>query len=368
MSETIKISTQEFKKVMQTASLTSSKEKDNILSNALIEIKNSKITVVSKNSITKSKQIIEIENESIDKTILINPHTVFNIFKELKENETEMIIEDNLIKIKNGKFKTNIKTLNQELYPNEQQEEEMDKKTTLPFEKIKHLFKSTTPYPDKNDISREYTGVFIEIQNENLKASATDHFRLINIVTNIENSNTNISFIIENEGASLISKVEMEKDVEFLIGKNNIALKDNNKIIYSKTIEGKFPEYQAILLDENSNFITINRNGILSSIKRVSITNQKNEIELEIKPNQKTLIVSSQNQEGEESTDETQIINSNNENEIKIKLDSRFAMNFLSQITTENIELFYRSSEEPIMLKASENEYLYNYIMTPIIE
>ncbi len=367
MSKTININTNEIKKMMQNATLTTSKEKDSILSNALLEINTSEIKITSRNNIVKSIQKVEIEPQDIEANLIINPNIVFNILKELKEETTEITIEENLIKIKNGKFKTTIKTLNNELYP-EEQNEKGELITTIDFNKLKHLFKSSIPYPDKNDVSREYTGIFTEIENDKMKASSTDHFRLINIETDIDNNNKTISFIIEHEGASVISKIDMEETVELYKGNNTITIKDNLREIQSKLIEGSFPNYQTILLDETNNYVIMERNELLSSIKRVSITNQNNEIELEIKPNEKILTVTSKNQEGEESIDETSVTQSNNDNEIKIKLDSRFAINFLSQVTTNDIKLLYRSNEEPIMMQAKEEEYIYNYIMTPIVE
>ncbi len=367
MSKTAKIRTQDFKKALQLAHLTSSKEKDNILSNALIKISNNKMEITSKNSITKSIQTIDMEESTIEEEIiLLNPNTLFNIFKELKEETTELTIKENKISIKNGSFKTTIKIVNQELFPQDQISDQ-EKITPLEFNKLKHLLKSTTQYPDKNDIAREYTGIFIEILEDSIKTSATDHFRLINVSTNSKNDNQS-SFIIENEGAQLLTKIELNDSIELFKTNNSILIKDNEKLIESKLINGTFPDYKSILLDDNSNIITIDRLNILSAIKRVSVTNNNNEIEFLINPKEKVLTVSSKNQEGEESIDTINIIESNSENEMNIKLDLRFAINFLSQITSSELELYYRSNEEPIMMKSKDNEYLYNYIMTPIIE
>ena len=367
MSEQINISTQKLKNAAQTSILTTSKEKQNILSNALVNIENGTITIASKNSTTSSIQTVKTESSNTSESFVININSLFNILKELKEETTLIEIDDKLITIKNGNFKTTLKTLNKELYPIDTPSE---KKFigNIDFNKIKYLMKATFSYPDKNDISREYTGVLVEIKNNLIKATATDHFRLINVSTKSITENINEQFIIENNGAALITKTEMEDTVKLYKNEQKIELKDSNKSIESKIINGDFPNYESILLNKDDNFILLETDEFLNSIKRVSITNINDEIEINITPAEKTVNIFSKNSEGEESTDLIKIKESNNNEGLKIKLNSKFIINFLSQINSEDVYLFYRSAEEPIMFKSEDDEYLYNHIMTPIID
>ncbi len=366
MSKIIELPTKKLKETLQLSSSTVSKEKNNILSNTLIEIENNKITVTAKNSITKSTQTIDIKPIDSRYSFLVNPTTLFNIVKELDKETTQIIPEEKVLKIINGNFTTNIKTMNKDLYPKEQ-ESEKEKLMQIDFNKLKHVTKIASAYPDKNDISREYTGVLIEIEKNNLKATATDHFRLINISTEIEEQNKQIKFIVENYGAMLISKTDMDQRVDIYKNEYTIELRDSKRSIESKIIKGEFPDYNGILLDENNNFITLKNSDFLNSIKRVSVTNENEEIELEIIPDEKIMTVFSKNREGEESIEKITIEEANTEEGIKIKLNSRFITNYLSQVSSENVYLFYRSSEEPIMMKSKDSGYIYNYIMTPII-
>ncbi len=367
MSETIKISAKKLREAVQISMLTTSKERDSILSNALIKTKDNTITILSKNSVLKSEQTIEIQNQQEEMSLLTNPTTLFNILKELKDNEIEITQNEKTMTIKSGNFKTTIKTLNKELYPDEPQtEKELIGK--IEFNKLKHLLKSTIPYPDKNDISREYTGVLIEISEGKIKATSTDHFRLINVITDTSNNLKEEKFIIENDGGTLISRIDMENEVELYKNSHSIAIKDSSTLIESKIINGEYPNYKDVLLSENESFISTDKEEFLSSLKRVSITNSDNKIQLEIKPEEKIIGISSKNQEGEESNDIIDIQEKNSNNELNINLNSRFLISFLSQIDSGQVYIYYRSSEEPIMLKYKDDEYIYNYIMTPITE
>jgi len=367
MSKRVEINTKQLKDAVQTSSFTVSKEKDNILSNALIEIENDTIKILSKNPITKSEQTIKIKENTEKSSILINPNTLFNILKELKGETTQITIDENTATINNQNFKTTIKTINKELYPQEQTPKK-EFICNLDFNKLKHLMKSTIPYPDRNDISREYTGVFIEIKDNKLMATSTDHFRLINVITDIESTQKDEQFIIENNGGNLITKIDMEDKVDLYKESNSIELKDSEKSIESKIIKGDFPKYDAILLKEEDNHISINKDEFLSSIKRVSIISTQDEIEIKTDVQNKEMEITAENTEGERSSDKININKTNSENDISIKLNSKFLMNFLSQITADDVYFYYRSAEEPIMLKSQDDSYTYNYIMTPITQ
>lgn len=365
MSINIEMETKELKNLFFLSTLTVSKEKNNSLNNAIIEIKDNKLSITSKTPIIKSSQTIEIDSDNIEK-IVINPNTIFNILKELSEDKTTIELDDKFLKIKNGNFKTKIKTINKNLYPIDEETGEKEKITSLDFNKLKHLIKSTIYCPDKNDISREFTGIFLEIEKNQLKATATDHFRLINVITNIENQEKTDKFLIENDGASLITKINFEETVDLYKTHNSLEIKKENKLIKSKLIKSKFPDYTEILYDENNNIIEINRKETLNAIKRVSVTNPDSKVELFINTNDNKLIITSINSEGEESTDSVEIIDKNSDNNIKINLYSKFIIDFLSQTEIKNIKVYYKNNEQPIMLKSQDDEYIYNYLMTPI--
>ena len=233
---------------------------------------------------------------------------------------------------------------------------------------MKKLIKETIYCPDKNDIAREYTGIYLEIKDKTIKATATDHYRLINV--SVENeSEIETDIIIENSGANLINKIPTEGVLEIYSGENEIYIKCKNTSISSKIIKGNFPDYNQILLDkETSNVIELDREELKEAVKRSSVLSENREISVNININDKELLVSSQNQEGEIAEDKIGFNTIKANDNLTIKLDSKFILDFINQITPKTVTLLYRTSEEPVMFEASEESFSYKYIMTPIIE
>jgi len=370
----INIKTDELKKVLQISSLTTSKDKNNILNNCFINIKDSSLNIKSTDTIVTSIQTIKIDTD--EKTdplnnseFLISPSKMLNIIKETPGDDIIIDIKNSVMTIKSNSFKTSIKTLNTDLYPKLETEDSAKLITSINYNILKKLIKSAIYCPDKNDISREYTGVFIEIKQNSIETAATDRFRLASNLYQMKETNKNeLTTIIENEGASLITKLNIDNNIDIYRKKHSILLKTDDSDIEIKTIDSKFPDYKKILLDENNNFIELNKKDLLNSIKRVSILNPNNEVMLNI--NGDKLNISSENEEGEKSNDVINILKATEKQSKSIILNSKFISEFLYQLPTEidNVLLYYKDEDKPIMFKTKNDKIKYKYIVVPIIK
>ena len=362
------ISTKELKEAIQNAILSTTKEKESPLYNVLLEIKDRKLTAKSRNNITRITYTAETESEG-ELSILIEPQKLFNILKEINEENTNIEKEENTVTIQAGSFKTRIKTLNPQLYPKIKESTEKQKICTIDAERLKKLIKNTVYCPDKNDIAREYTGIFFEFKNNTIKATATDHYRLINITTESE-IQKETEFIIENSGATLINRIPLEGEVDIIcLSESEVSVESSNLKITSKLIKGSFPDYNQILLDKDtSNVIELERESFKEAVKRSSTLSENREITLNINLKDKILTLSSQNQEGEVAEDQITFSNIGANDNLVIKLDSKFILDFIGQISPKTVTMVYRTAEEPVMFETSEEGFSYKYIMTPIIE
>lgn len=361
------ITTKELKEAIQNTILSTSKEKENPLYNVLLETKDSKLIAKSQNNITRITYKTNIEDKE-ELSILIDPQKTANILKEIKEKNLEIKKEENTITIQAGNFKTKIKTLNPQLYPEIKEDTEKQKICTIEAEKLKKLIKNTVYCPDRNDIAREYTGIYFEFKDNTIKATATDHYRLINITTQNEVLK-DTEFIIENSGATLINRTPLEGKVRIFLSENEITIESENLTLTSKLIKGSFPDYNQILLDkETSNVIELKKEDFKDAVRRSSTLSENREVTLNIDLQSKLIKLSSQNQEGEIAEDQITFSNIGANDNLIIKLDSKFILDFVGQISSETVTMIYRTAEEPVMFEAEEEGFIYKYIMTPIIE
>ncbi|TYA64155.1 DNA polymerase III subunit beta, partial [Seonamhaeicola marinus] len=56
-----------------------------------------------------------------------------------------------------------------------------------------------------------------------------------------------------------------------------------NSVLICRLIDGKYPNYEAVIPKENPNKLTIDRNQFLNSVKRVSIFSNKTTHQIRLK-------------------------------------------------------------------------------------
>tara|TARA_B100000214_G_C23922934_1_gene606966 strand:- start:70 stop:1176 length:1107 start_codon:yes stop_codon:yes gene_type:complete len=113
---------------------------------------------------------------------------------------------------------------------------------------------------------------------------ATDGHRLIKIS---KQNNTNIigSYIIPKKFLSiLISFLENQSETNLIISGEYIFTNNNKDVFYSKIIDEKYPNYNAVIPDENPHILKADKNEMLNSIKATSVAINKstNQITLNI--------------------------------------------------------------------------------------
>ncbi len=360
------INTQEFKNAILNGSLSTVKDKDNILHNILIEQKGKTIEIKAQSNTTRVVEKIETDEER-DFAFALDPQKLINILKEIKDEKIEIHPEEKTVTIRSGNFKTTIKTQSSQLFPSFEEKEKTEL-CEIDAEKIKKLIKQTIYCPDKNDIAREYTGVYIELGENSIKATATDHYRLINVKTQLEIKEPR-DFILENSGANLINRIPLNGKLKLYYSDDEITLKGENIEVSSKLIKGTFPDYNQILLSrETSNIIEIERERLREATKRSSVITENREITVKVELENNLITLTGINSEGEEAQDSLNFKPIDLKNGLIIKLDAKFILDFLNQIGSESVIFMYRTSEEPVMFEAEEEDYSYKYITTPIIE
>lgn len=145
-----------------------------------------------------------------------------------------------------------------------------------------------------------------------------------------------------------------------MIGKNNIRIHIGDLIFTTQLIEGKYPDYESILINIKKEPIILNCQLLKKSLLRVAILSHEKfcGIEMHIKHNQ--LKVFSDNQEEETAEDKFNINYSGKT--IKMSMNVYYIIDVLNTITSENIFLYLNESNNSIQIK-SENDTATLYVV-----
>lgn len=208
------------------------------------------------------------------------------------------------------------------------------------------------------------TGVLFEIKNNILNFVALDGYRLALKSTGMTDVN-DISAVIPGKTLNEISKILEASDdlVKITFTPNHILFNIGGTKIISRLLEGEFINYRQIIPDEYRLKVKVKTSELLDSIERASLLAREgktNLIKFEI--NEDKMVITSNSQIGKVYEE----VNIKLEGEgIKIGFNSRYFLDVLRTIDSEEIYLEMCTSVSPCLVKKVDSDD-YTYMILPV--
>ncbi|MCB0458132.1 MAG: DNA polymerase III subunit beta, partial [Flavobacteriaceae bacterium] len=119
---------------------------------------------------------------------------------------------------------------------------------------------------------------------------------------------------------------------------SNAKFKFENTEMVCRLIDGKYPNYEAVIPKENPNKLTIDRNQFLNSVRRVSIFSNKTTHQIRLKIAGAELNISAEDIDYSNKADE-RLTCAYQGDDIQIGFNSRFLTEMLGNLTSDEVSL-----------------------------
>ena len=313
-----------------------------ILENFLFEInaQNNKLTITASDLQLSMITQIEIETES-DGSIAIPAKILIDTLKNLPEQPVTFTVEEESYSIEinsaNGRYKlAGENATDFPKNPTVEGSSEISIESNVLSRAINHTLFATS----NDDLRPSMSGVYLNFSEDNLTFVSTDGHRLIRYKRNDINTNAKDSIIIPKKGLNLLkSSLPSEtEDVNVDFNQSNISFKYGEIQLYCRLIDERFPDYENVIPLDNHNHVVIERQELLSSLKRISIYANKTTNQVRFSVQQNELRISAEDLEFSNEANET--ISCEHEGEdIEIGFNARFLIEMLNNINAESIVL-----------------------------
>lgn len=291
----------------------------------------------------------------------------YDIIRSLPDDEVSIYIDQkNIATIKSGKTEFNILAQNAEEFP-KLNIIRQDKKYTISSINLKNMIRQTKFSVSTDDSKPILTGELIEIKNGFLNLVAIDGFRISFRRVEMECNYENSEVVVPAKTLTEISKILSDKENSFVniyFNENSILFELESCIVLSRVLEGEYLQYEQTFVEDYTTKIEVNRQEILSSLERASLTskdNKKSPVKLDIK-NGGTLIITS-NTEFCKSYEEVHIELEGNE--LSIAFNPRFLIEVLRVIDDEKIAMQFMTSLSPCIIRGIDDDN-YKYLILPL--
>ncbi len=336
-----------------------------ILANILVEVSENEVNLTGTDLEVGFKTHFPADIEDLG-SITVSGKKLFEIVKSLKEKQKIEFKEDGdlLMEIKSGESEFKVLCLPKEDFP-QVPEPKFEKKINLPVSDFKEM--TDRVYFAIAQEQRYYlNGALMILKDNSVEMVSTDGHRLAYTAKNIEKMNVSqeIRVIISKKTLGELRKFENEQ-IEFDLDENNLFFKVKNKVLISRIIEGKFPNYEAVIPKDNPNILFVSREEMVEAVRRVALlsTERSKGVKLFIEKNQIRLF--SSNPEIGEARDKIGI--DYDGQELEIGFNSQYLLDFLNTAKTEKVRFELKDENSAVLVRPEvDDDIKYIYVLMPM--
>lgn len=345
----------------------SSSQSRPILENFLFELENEILKITASDG--ETTLITSLAVKSDDQGKIAVPAKIFqDLIKTFGDQPLTFSVKDSesgeggLLEILDEKDNYEVALDNAEDYP-ELPEFDASQKVTLASGVLADAL-SNTLFATSNDSLRPVmTGVLFQFTEKETNFVSTDSHRLVVYKRTDVTNKEAVEFIMPKKPLSIFKNILSNSNDEVTIefNENMAKFTFGENIWICRLIDGKYPNYSAVIPKENPNVLTVNRNLLLSSIRRASILSNKSTNQVRFKLSGNVLHLHAEDTEYANKADMNIPCDYKGE-DINIGFSSKFLTEMLSVLGSEDITMKMSQPNRPGIVEPidglDENEHI----------
>ena len=309
-----------------------------ILDNFLFQINDGQLEVSASDLETTMKTTLDVSSEA-SINLCVPAKMILDILKNIPDQQITFVVQEDFhfsISYTNGKSK--MQGFNGDEFP---KLPEVQNTTSITFngDMISSAISKTLFAAGNDDLRPVMSGVFCQLSTDDIIFVATDAHKLVRYKRTDSKATGTSSFILPKKALNLVKSTVGENDkVKLDYNDSNAIFYFANKVVTCRLIDGKYPNYEAVIPNENPNVLTIDRLSFLSSLKRVSIFSNKTTHQVKLKISGSELSISAEDLDFSNAANERLTCSYEGE-DIEIGFNSRFLMEMLNNLDSDEIQL-----------------------------
>lgn len=205
------------------------------------------------------------------------------------------------------------------------------------------------------------SGVFCELTPDDITFVATDAHKLVRYRRTDAKAESSVSFILPKKPLNQIKNILAANDetiVKIEYNQTNAFFTFDNVFMACRLIDGRYPNYDAVIPANNPNVLTIDRVSLLNSIKRVAIFANQSTHQVRFKISGKELTLSAEDLDYANEAKERLTCSYEGE-DIEIGFNSRFLLEMLTNLDIDEVRFKMSAPNRAglIMPVEAENEH-----------
>lgn len=330
-----------------------------ILDSFLFNLEGTTLTITASDSETRLVTSVEVLNVVGQGLFAVSAKILLDPLKELPEQPLTFDINDDNMEIfiyfQNGKY--NFIGQKGDTYP--LQKPLKDNAVSLAIDAqmlLNGITRSLFATAD-DELRPVMNGVYFDIQPENLTFVASDGHKLVRLCNLTIKSEERASFIMPKKPASILKNVlaKEAEDVQIKFDDNNAYIKCTNFEMICRLIEGRYPNYNSVIPQDNPFKAIIDRVSFLNALKRVSVFSNPASSLVKLQLEENKMVISAQDIDFSTSAEET-IATQFSGTKLSIGFKATYLIEILNNINSTDVILELADPSRAGLIIPAENE------------
>lgn len=209
----------------------------------------------------------------------------------------------------------------------------------LNSEVLRSAFNKTLFATGNDELRPVMSGVFCELAPEDMTFVATDAHKLVRYKRKDASAGSVASFILPKKPLNQLKNV-LPDDTEVVIeyDQTNAFFSYGQVSMICRLIDGKYPNYEAVIPKDNPNVLTIERLPFINSIRRVALYANQSTNQVRLKISGKELTLSAEDVDYANEAKERLTCSYDGE-DMEIGFNSKFLMDMLINLDSNEVKL-----------------------------
>ena len=348
-----------FQQLQAVSRVVANKSTLKILECILFDLSGNILTLTASDGETTIRTAIDVDNAEGEGKVAFGAKLLIDTMKEFPAQPLTFTIDDYtfgmIINSVNGKY--SFVGVNGNEYPEMPKEEEGCHHITMQSKVLLNAINKTIFCTADDELRPVMNGINFDLTEDHITLVATDAHRLVRYNNYSIKSPEPVNFILPKKPANVLRTVltKDEEEVEITFGQKNARFEFNRTLIICRQIEGRYPNYNGVIPQNNSNCVIIDRLNLLAACKRTAVFANNTTSLLKLELTENNLTISAQDIDFSTSAEES-IQCSYSGNPIAIGFKGTILSELLGNVDSSEVEIRLMDSTRAGLILPTENE------------
>ncbi|MCR4764793.1 MAG: DNA polymerase III subunit beta [Bacteroidaceae bacterium] len=269
-----------------------------ILDCFLFELRDGTLYITGSDGETTMTTQVEVTESDKDGKVAVTAKTLLDALREGTDQPLTFEVNEETLEVTvsymNGHY--SLMGQNADVYPLPLNLGENTTQVVIAPNVLQKAIASTLFATADDELRPVMNGIYFDITQQDITFVASDGHKLVRYRTQAACGNNEAAFILPKKPAVLLKNLltKEEGEVKVVFNDRNAMISVGDHRLICRLIDGRYPNYNSVIPQNNPYLLTLDRQSILSAIRRVSIFSSQASSLVKLSISENKLILSAQ--------------------------------------------------------------------------